>query len=92
MIRLALLIFFIVTLITDTTLTMYPNPVRVNTHFTITTKADELLPYVDIYNSSSQLVYERYIGTGLKTVTINVTGLHPGYYVVCVKNYKGVIQ
>ena len=68
---------------------IYPNPAK--TYFNIST-AGELLPYVDIYNYSIQLVREQYIGTGQRFVRINVSGLKPGSYIVCMKDSNGFIK
>ena len=92
--RLVLIFCFVFGVVINTTSqtvdwTLYPNPAK--TYFNIST-AGELLPYVDIYNYSIQLVREQYIGTGQRFVRVDVHGLKPGSYIVCMKDDSGFIK
>ena len=65
--------------------TIYPNPAR--TYFNISTMAEELLPYVKIFNMQGLLVQEEFIGRGQTLVCI-VIHMKPGTYIVYMEDRK----
>jgi hypothetical protein len=64
---------------------IYPNPAK--TYFTIQLVSGTLPPYVKIYSNSGRLVFERYIGSGITSIVININ-LKAGTYIVCLDSKR----
>jgi hypothetical protein len=64
---------------------MYPNPAR--SYINISTKEEELLPYLKIFDMNGILMQEEFIGRGQTFVHINIH-LRSGRYVVYMEDFK----